>query len=384
MPKKRLLIFHPALAPYRVDFFNELSKFFDLKIVFLRENTVNQQFDQEILCSRLACEFSYLTSGINFFGRQIRWGVGKVISQFQPDVVVSHEFSPVSLLVCLQKKMFPGRNRWRQLIWTADNFFMCEKCSFLRRAARKVLLGTVDGMVVYTVTARDWYASYGVMKERIGICPNIQKENVLEMAFQRALPLAKKYIQDYNLAGKRITLFVGRLAKVKGIDQAINAFAETLHTNPDAVFVIVGDGPEKDFLKDLVEKKGLEENIRFVGRFEGDALFAWYLVGQLFVLASNFEPYGAVVNEALLAGMPVLCSSKAGAADLIEDGQNGKVFDPYDVLELSKCMKNMLAAVAPLQNDSLALRKSLMPIAFADAVDGFVGAIHHTIKESLQ
>ena len=378
--KLRVLIFHPALAPYRVDLFNGLAEYLDLKVIFLRKNLLNQKFNQDDLRARLKCEYGYLCAGFDIGARSFRWGVGREIFDFKPDVVVTHEYSPISLLVSSRKKLLPNYNKWKQLIWTADNVPVCKEARFFRRLARKLSLGVADGMIVYTKAVKDWYVRYGIPGKGIGICPNIQKEDVFRSAIHDVLPIAECYIRDYNLIGKHVLLFVGRLVGVKGIDRAIKAFAEVVKSIPDAVFVIVGDGSEKDSLENLAVSKGIGGGIRLVGRFEGSGLLAWYLVGQLFVLASSSEPYGAVVNEALLAGMPVLCSSEAGAVDLIRKGYNGNVFDPYDVSALSEQIKNMLAAISPLQDEPLSIRKSLMPISFEDAVRGFVEAVEGAVQ----
>ena len=378
--KLRVLIFHPALAPYRVDLFNGLAEYLDLKVIFLRKNLLNQKFNQDDLRARLKCGYDYLCSGLDIGARSFRWGVGREISRFRPDVVVCTEYSPITIYIALLKH-FLLKRRYSLAIMTDDNQWICKETKFLRRFARSFVMRISDGIIVTNETTKSWYVSkYRFPSKKVGVCPIIQKENHYLRMLQAASPTAECYIRDYNLVGKRVLLFVGRLVEVKGIDRAIKAFAEIVKSIPDAVFVIVGDGPEKDSLEALAASKGIGDSIRFVGRFEGGGLLAWYLVGQLFVLASSSETYGAVVNEALLAGMPVLCSSKAGAADLIQKGGDGNVFDPYDVSALSEQMKNMLAAISPLQNRPLSIRKSLMPISFEDAVRGFVEAVENAAQ----
>ena len=77
---KKLLIFHPALAPYRIDQFNDLSKIFDLEVVFIFNNVWNHKFDQRNLTSQLEFKFSYLLTGICFKGRVFRFGILKKIT----------------------------------------------------------------------------------------------------------------------------------------------------------------------------------------------------------------------------------------------------------------------------------------------------------------
>ena len=66
MNKKKILIIHPALAPYRIDFFNSLYQHFDAKFYFFNENLLNQKFDQDRLKKSLNFTCNYLKKGINF------------------------------------------------------------------------------------------------------------------------------------------------------------------------------------------------------------------------------------------------------------------------------------------------------------------------------
>jgi len=125
------------------------------------------------------------------------------------------------------------------------------------------------------------------------------------------------------------------------------------------------------------------DRIRFVGRFDGIELVSWYHLGHCFVLPSRFEPYGAVVNEALLAGMPVLCSKKAGAIDLICSGQNGTIIKPHDVAGIANDIIKTISTVQPLEEVKQDLRKSLMPISFQNGIDGFFSALNVALKERI-
>jgi len=70
-----------------------------------------------------------------------------------------------------------------------------------------------------------------------------------------------------------------------------------------------------------------------------DELPAWYGLAGAFVHASTTEQWGLVVNEAMASGLPVLVSERCGCApDLVKDGVNGFIFDPYDVERLARLM----------------------------------------------
>ena len=81
--KIKVLCFHPALAPYRVDFFNLLSEKVDLEVVFLMDNLKNQKLDQSVLKSRSKFKYRTLTAGFELMGRHFRFGVSRLIRMNQ-------------------------------------------------------------------------------------------------------------------------------------------------------------------------------------------------------------------------------------------------------------------------------------------------------------
>lgn len=251
----------------------------------------------------------------------------------------------------------------------------------LPRAARRFVLNVADGMNVYTTPAKSWYVEYGVAAKAIGVCPNIHKDGRFRNLLVEARPTALKRVQERNLLGKRVVLFVGRLAREKRVDCIVSAFAAATASDPNARLAIIGDGPEKELLVELVESLSVGEKVIFLGRLEGRELIAWYLIGQTFVvLASDLDRFGAVANEALLAGMPTLCSPVAGAADLIREGENGHIIAPCNVATLTKLISTQLSELSPLQEEGVALKKNLMPVTFKESLHDFVRAVKHVAK----
>ncbi len=375
--KIRTLIFHPALAPYRIDLFNALSEYLDLKVVFFRKNLESQKFNQDILESKLKCDHDFLLSGLDWKGRSVRWGISRTISSYRPDVVVSTEFSAVSLWICYLRKWLKAHT-WGIAIWTGDNIHMCNHLSFHRKTARRQVLKNTNSLIVNSESIKDWYSQNNyIEKTRIFITPTIQKEDSFRKDLKAAAPLVPRDMNKFSLRGKRVILFVGRLVKIKGIDALIRAAALMGQGYPETVIMIIGDGPEKDNLLKLASQLGIKDKIIFTGRLEGKKLYAKYLIGDLFVLPSKQELFGAVVNEALLAGLPVVCSSLAGAADLIREGVNGFIFDPYDINQLANLIVKSLKTWPP-SNKEKRIRPSIMPISFHKGVKGFVDAIKYT------
>ena len=127
--------------------------------------------------------------------------------------------------------------------------------------------------------------------------------------------------------------------------------------------IIVGNGKLNTHLKSLTNSLKLDEKIIFTGRLDGLELVSWYNLSNVFVLPSIHEPYGAVVNEALILGSNVLCSKFAGASALITT-DNGLIFDPKNEIEFIKKLKILLNKSSNINNKNLSLRISLMPFTF--------------------
>ena len=368
--QKKVLIFHPALAPYRIDLFNALAERCDLRVVFLQANLLSQKFDQDMLRQELSASYGYLSRGITLMKRTICYGVWSEIDTFKPDVVVTSEFTLTTLSVAVKKAI---SGSYSHVLWSDDNPESIISDIFIRRVVRKMMLQCVDGLFVLSEESAKLYRVRYSTTLQMGIIPILRDE----VKFRKGLVLAKgkalSVLEMHRLDGKRIVLYVGRFAKEKQLDRLIDAFENVHRHVPDSVMVLVGDGAESFDLKMRKEAKRVKGRIVFAGRSEGDDLKAWYLIGSVFALTSSFERFGAVVNEALLAGMPVVCSDRAGARVLIESGVNGMVVNADDKSALEDALIYWLLREKVVCVSEIAhLRPSLMRTSFKEVVDRYV------------
>ena len=103
---------------------------------------------------------------------------------------------------------------------------------------------------------------------------------------------------------------------------------------PDLWTVLVGDGPELAVLRARVEKKEIKRVV-FAGYVPYAELARCYAMADAFVHAAADEPWGVSVHEAVACGLPVIASSRVGAArDLVLAGRNGFVYASGDAAEL--------------------------------------------------
>lgn len=330
---KRLLIFHKAIAPYRIDFFNSLNETYEMRLCPFSNHMISQPFNHEKLARFFHFEPCYLKEKWNLGFVKVPKGIIHQIKAFIPDVVFVNEFSMASILVILYKRIF--RKAFKIVSICDDSYNMIvdnNDFNWKHRLAREIITPLLDDLILIDPLVVEWYQS----NFNKGIFfPIIRKDDVARKAYSSVIPQTEAVVNQFELNRFNVFLFVGRLVKLKNVITIIKAFLMLDQTKN--VLVIVGDGPEREML----EGYSIEKNahVIFAGRKEGNDLNVYYNIADCCILASYQEAFGAVVNEALLAGCWCLVSSRAGSRCLIEEGKNGFTFDPMDIKELGSKMK---------------------------------------------
>lgn len=123
-------------------------------------------------------------------------------------------------------------------------------------------------------------------------------------------------------------LFVGRLVKLKRVDDILECCGYLQKANVDFRLSILGDGPEKAHIEEMVRKKGLCDSVELLGECSPE-MVAQYMQRSaiLYFSSDKREGWGAVVNEALRYGCWVIASDACGSAKyLIRERENGEIY----------------------------------------------------------
>lgn len=186
---------------------------------------------------------------------------------------------------------------------------------------KKIFYRRLHGIAVLTHNDYTFYRKYN---NNVKIIPN-------------AIPFARNY--SYKAENKKI-LMVGRLSSEKSMEYGIYAWEKLNHKYPDWVLEIVGEGPEKLRLKELIKELKLEGKVilsGFTPNVEGK-----YKEAAFSILTSQKEGFGCVLIESLAKGIPVISFNNVGPMSIIEHGKNGFLVNKNDLTQLIKSMESLI------------------------------------------
>ena len=146
--------------------------------------------------------------------------------------------------------------------------------------------------------------------------------------------------------------------------------------------VFAGDGELRPELEARAKSLGIVDRTHFLGFTNQSGLPAVYRGSDLMVLPSDYEPFGVVVNEAMLCGCPVIVSDCVGAGpDLITAGQNGYIFPVGNVDHLAALLKEALSDGDRLKRMSVAARQRMSTWSPKQNIEGLVQAIECSLAK---
>lgn len=265
--------------------------------------------------------------------------VRKICKQHKIEQIHVHHMLPVGYVSYMLRKKYPylifshgtdmvlaTRNKWKRM-WTervlkhAGQIFV-NSASLLHRFKEQVPAVQDNITVIYP-------------------CPD-----------QDLLTPPDKSITDHivsslALEGKRVVLTVSRLDDGKGIPQLIRTIAQLLPSQPDLVWVLIGDGKKKDLAIELIQKYRLQNVVRFLGSVPHEDLKPYYYVADMFALLTHpdggrEEGLGLVFLEAAAAGLPIVAGKSGGVEEAVIHMQTGLVVNTYNQDEVAGAISRLL------------------------------------------
>ena len=254
-------------------------------------------------------------------------GLGGALGALDPDCVVSWEYGAATL-----RALAWCRRRGRPLVIFSELTPAAElSLSSRRRSFHRLLARHAAGFVAASSAARERLLRMRIPSEHVEV--SLQSADV--DAFRAAAERRPAH------PGPPRILCVGRLVPDKNQALLIRGFAAALR-GLGGELLLCGTGPLEGSLRDEAARLGAP--VRFLGYVPPGELPALYAQADALALVSVYEPFGVAAREAAAAGLPIVCSTSAGAAgDVAVEGENALLVEPRDEAGVTEALHLLLA-----------------------------------------
>jgi glycosyltransferase involved in cell wall biosynthesis len=173
---------------------------------------------------------------------------------------------------------------------------------------------------------------------------------------------------------------IGRLDPQKNFPLFLEVAAEVSQRYPEVVFVIAGDGPERQALEELSRQLGIDTKVRFLGFVK--ELRELYLVMDVLLFPSRFEGTPLTIFGALAMGLPVVASHVDGIAETLQDGKDALLVPPQDKDLFVQAVCRMLQDREAAKKLALTGQHTVRQFYSAEAMVGKVEALYLQLFEN--
>ncbi len=368
------------IAPYRIPLFNHLANKLPFKLFISFFTPIEKNRKWTIPYDEIQFKYKILPGVSITYGNynlHFRLSLLKYLMLQKPLLVIISGFSLQTLITMFYAHL----RRKPYIIWSEATSHSERNRSLLRVIFRKLLMKKAMSFIAVSTDAKEYFQRLGASPKQIFIA--LQTTDVDGFCTKCNLFRKNKeiYKEKLGLKGTKIILYSGQLIKRKGVIYLLRAFLKVSKKYSNLAVLIVGDGPKLNDLKLFCMKHHISDRVIFTGFVQPQWLPKYYAISDLYVFPSLCDTFGVVINEAIAAGLPIVCSKYAGAArDLVKDGGNGYIINPHDVDTLALRMGEILSDEKKrieMSNKS----KEIMKVCTIDqAAQGFMQAISYVLS----
>ncbi|MDC6405687.1 MULTISPECIES: glycosyltransferase family 4 protein [Maribacter] len=244
---------------------------------------------------------------------QLYLRIREICKEISPDILVAF-MTTANVLGTLAAKSFGV-----PIIISERNNPNMDYTPFFWKIMKRITYPNANKLIVQTELIKNFYSTW-IKESKIAILPN---------------PISSIHIdyrKKYSLKRENIILSVGRLSFQKGQDVAIKSFASL--NPPNWKLHIIGEGPDRQKLNDLIQELKMQDKIILLGRRKN--ISEYYLKSKIFVFPSRFEGFPNALIEAMYFGLACISANcPTGPSELIKHGDNGFLFETDNVEEIS-------------------------------------------------
>jgi len=226
------------------------------------------------------------------------------------------------------------------LVLRLDSVLLYQQNSW-KKAAKNFLLPPFfrffDAFLAVGSLTRQALMHYGVPAQKIFLFPYAVDNDRFALASQEAREHRPQLRDAWGLPRQDVVFIaVVKFVPREGVFDLLNAFALLQNREPNAVLLLVGDGPQKQAVLAMIEKERLT-NVVWVGYQPYSQLPILYGISDVFIHPAHQECWGVSVNEAMACGLPIILSDMVGSGADLLDG-NGMAYKAGNVAELAACI----------------------------------------------
>ena len=255
--------------------------------------------------------------------------------KFQPQVIFVSGFSLWTLLSILFKPL----GRWRVVIvYDGSSPTVDYINSKPRLILRSTMVRFTDAFITNSGGGKSYLTKILGAEERCVFAKPYQVPDVKTL-----LGNQEKTLESEPELQEPVFLFVGKVIPRKGLKFLLEAGAILQQQGYQRyTLLIVGDGEQREELEAYSQNNGLTDCVQWAGWGNYDRLGAYFRRADVFVFPTLEDIWGVVLLEAMAFGKAILCSKWAGSSELVVEGANGYIFDPYNPQELAEMMRRFI------------------------------------------
>jgi glycosyltransferase involved in cell wall biosynthesis len=349
-PKTKLAIVVNTVAPYRLPLYAALGERFNT-VVFHggNESNRNWQIDvpshlhlEKVFTVQIPVKRDTGIAGVSarsYF--HLNLGLLWRLPFYRPNIVISNELG-LRTVICMLYAFFARVPLW---VWWGGTMHSERNIGGFKKRARLFLCRRIHRWIAYGASSTEYLESVGAPRNEI-----LQIQNCVPHETFLAVPDGSPLW--FNDRVHPVLLTVGQLIDRKGLDRLIESCARVTAKGREFTLVIVGEGPQRAALLELAEKTNFKNLLMLPNQTQAK-LNEIYKSSQVFVFPTNEDVWGLVANEAVWAGLPLLCSRYAGCASEIVPEEN--VFDPLSPQEFDAIIERALDGTVSASDRSLLL-----------------------------
>lgn len=370
MEMTKILFLHNTVMPYRLPFFIEITKIYKIKFIFTRMEVCKNIYGiNSIDINNI--DYNILPSKNRFF-----LYIKELLTNDHDIFIDSLEYmAPFTFIITKLRK--------KSIIFWSEEWEWMQEIKLWQKvilAVKKFIARNSDAVLVPGIKHKQFFIKLNIEPEKIFIMPNVSNYSLFKKNYVSAASDIRK---KYDIRNHKVILFVGRLVERKGLKYLIHAFIKLRKEQRDLLLLVVGEGPEKNKLENIVNDNKSTDSVIWAGYVKNEDLPAYYVMSNVCVVPSITcgigDPWVFVLNEAMHFGKPVVATEAVGAAyDLIKDGENGYIVPEKDSDALYKAIKSILSSCEKEKKMGQMSKRIIEEgFQYKNMISGFMSAINY-------